>query len=140
MLLTIHFLYTVVDVSAQYDSTGTCTVTVVRPNTLTATGGTLLNGTTDVRIHCRCDHNDGTARNTRWYGASGTRLVNSSCIAPYHILLDGNTKAVLVIPKFTESYTGTYTCGGNFEHDPLPPTATVNLTICKLIISTISYF
>ena len=141
MLLTIHFLYTAVDVSAQHDSGGECTVTVVRPNTLTTTGGTLPNGTTDVRFHCTCTHSDGnTARPTRWYGTNGARLGTSSTNNVPYLIRNNNTNATLVIPTFTKSYAGTYTCGGNFVRDPLPPTATVNLTVCKLIISTINYF
>ena len=138
MLLTIYFLYAAVDVSAQFhDSGGVCTVTVVRPNTLTTTGGALPSGTTDVRFHCTCTRTDGSARPTRWYGTSEERLGTSTNVP--HLILNTNTNATLVIPTLTESNAGTYTCGGNFARDPLPPIATVNLTICKLIISIISF-
>ena len=133
MLLTIHLLYPVVDVSTQDGDGGECNVTVRNPNTLTPAGGALPNGITDVRFHCSCDRDDGTLRNTRWYDPSGTKLGTSSTNnIPYHILQNGNTEAVLVIPTFTESYAGIYTCGGNFASNPPPPTATINLTICKL--------
>ena len=139
MLLTIHFLYTVVDVLAQHDSGGECTVTVVRPNTLTNTGGVLPSGTSDVRFQCSCTRSDDSARATRWYGTSGVRLGTSSTNNAPYFIQNTNTNATLVIPTFTMSYAGVYTCGGNFASNPLPPTGTVNLTICKLIISTISY-
>ena len=141
ILITIHFVYLVVDVSAQYDSTGTCNLTVVRPNTLTNAGGALPSGTEDVRFHCSCSRNNGsTARNTRWFDTNMNRLSTTVTNAPYHILQSSGTEATLIIPTFTESYAGTYTCGGNFVSNPQPPTANVTLTICKLIINTINYF
>ena len=139
MLLMIHFLYTVVDVSAQHDSGGDCTVTVVRPSTLTNTGGVLPSGSSDVRFQCSCTRSDDSARPTRWYGTSGAVLRTSSTNNAPYLIQNTNTNATLVIPTFTMSYAGIYTCGGNFASDPLPPTATVNLTISKLIISAISY-
>ena len=135
MLLSTHFLYTVVDVSAQ-DRGGECNVTVVRPNTLTYAGGALLSGTIDVRFNCVCTRSDGSLRNTRWYDTDGIRLQISVTIVPYHIIQSDRT-ATLVIPIFNMSYAGTYTCGGNFLSisDNFPPIASITLNICKLICS-----
>ena len=49
MVINIHFLHPVVDVSTQ-----NCTVTPLNPTTLTATGGALVSGTMNVRIQCVC--------------------------------------------------------------------------------------
>ena len=127
-------------VSAQGDFGGLCTVTVVRPNTLTTTGGALPSGTSDVRFHCTCTFTDGSARPTRWYGTNGARLGTSITNNGSYLIQNTNTNATLVISTFTELYAGIYTCGGNYQRDPLPPTANVYLTICKLTISIISYF
>ena len=112
----------------------------MRPNTLTTTGGALPSGTSDVRFHCTCTFTDGSARPTRWYGTSGTRLGTSITNNGSYFILNTNTNATLVIPTFTELYAGIYTCGGNYQRDPLPPSTTVYLTICKLTISIISFF
>ena len=136
---TIYFLYPVVNVSAQ----GQCTVTVRNPNSLTTTGGALANGTTNVRYHCSCQRGDGTVLNARWYDPNGARLDPlgiSNANVPHFVLESNNTEAVLVIPTFTGRYAGTYTCARNDPPNPPPPTATITLTICKLIICAVNYF
>ena len=143
MLLTIHFLYPVVDVSAQTTRApdghgGECTVTVLRPNTLTNDGGALLNPSTNVRFNCSCDASDGSARFTQWYGTDVIRLGTSTTNNVYQIAQ--NRDSVLVIQTFTESNAGTYVCGGNYPDNPPNPRGNITLTICKLIINTINYF
>ena len=143
MLLTIHILYPVIDVSAQTTHApdgrgGECTITVWRPNTLTNDGGALLNPTTDVRFNCSCDTGTNTARNTQWYGTDVIRLETSDTNNVYQILQ--NSDSVLVIQTFTESNAGTYVCAGNFPDNPPNPRGSITLTICKLIINTINYF
>ena len=133
-----------VDVSAQAQ----CTITLIRPNTLTNTGGALSSGTTDVRFHCKCVDNGGGDILTRWFDTNQIRLntlANTNPGSPYFILNGsnpaGNTEATLVIPTFNSTYAGTYTCGRNLASNPadMPPTATITLNICELIISAISY-
>ena len=89
---------------------------------------------------------DGGDLSTRWFNTNQIRLntqANTNPGNPYFILNGtGNTEATLVIPTFNSSYAGTYTCGRNLLMNPatMPPTATITLNICELIISTISYF
>ena len=143
MLLSMHFLYPVVDVSAQTTRSpdgrgGECTITVLRhTSTLTNAGGTLLSGTTNVRFNCSCDTNDGASRNTQWYDTDVRRLETSTTNNVYQITQ--NSDSVLVIQTFTVSNAGTYTCGGNYLDNPPNPRGSITLTICKLIISTMNY-
>ena len=130
-----------VDVSAQAQ----CTITLIRPNTLNNTGGALSSGSTDVRFHCKCVEDGGGDIQTRWFDPTQTRLntlANTNPGIPYFILNGSNTEATLVIPTFSSTYAGTYTCGRNLASNPAdtPPTATITLNICKLIILIISYF
>ena len=130
-----------VNVSAQG---GQCIVTPLRPNTLTTSGGAIVSGTTDVRIQCNCTDGGGVVLNARWYDPDGTRLVSDAvydfdATVPHFEFITGVPRnIILVIPTFTASYTGLYTCGRNFHSRnaiDLPPTATIDLTICKLMIS-----
>ena len=140
--IAIHYLHLVVNVSAQND--GVCIVTPLSPNTLNASGGAIVSGTTNVRILCNCTDGGGVVLNSRWYDPDGTRLfsdVNDAFDAtvPHFEFVTGVPRnIILVIPTFTASEAGTYTCGRNFaslDDINLPPTATTDLTICKLIIS-----
>ena len=126
-----------VDVSAQ-----SCTITPLNPTTLTATGGALVNGTTDVRIQCVCTGNFNG--NVRWYDintefviqSSHSRYVDSS---PYFVLSTARD-VTLVIPTFNDSYDGTYNCGIRVSSTQFTsPSAAVTLTIGKLMINTVSY-
>ena len=123
-----------VDVSAQDQ----CIVTQRSSYTLTATGGALANGTTDVRFHCRCQLDGGISLNARWFYPIGTRLNTlentAANIFSYFVIENGGREAVLVIPTFTESSAGTYMCARNNPPTPPPPNANVTLTICKLVI------
>ena len=136
-----------VDVSAQR-----CTIT---PLNLTATGGAINYGTMNVRIRCSCTESNGNAVSiVRWYDPAGTRLVSAQNTAefnpnvPHFTRVGGdqgnrdNTNVILVIPTFTDSYDGTYTCGRSADDRTAltPPTADVTLTIIsELMINTISY-
>ena len=119
------------------------------PSTLTATGGALPSGTMNVVIQCNCT-DSGSPLNIRWYNPDGDRLIgqtNAAYVAgtPYIAFPNGERNTQLVIPSFTQSNVGTYTCGriaaDRAELMTLTsPTADVVLTICKLMINTISYF
>ena len=123
-----------VDVLAQ----GICTITPLNPSNLSATGGALPNGTMNVMIQCNCTNDDGTVvGKVRWYDPAEIRLV-----APGHGRFDANTPhftrvnddsdthVVLIIPIFTDSYDGIYTCGKRVNKNlPPPPNAAVYLTI-----------
>ena len=136
VLTTIHFLHPVVDVSAQ-----SCTITPLNPTTLTATGGALVSGTTDVRIQCVCIVSTGSVR---WYDIN-TMFVNRDTHEDYvagspYYMLNSRTNVTLVIPIFNDSYDGTYNCGirvSNTEFND--PSAAVTLTIGELMIITVSY-
>ena len=141
VLTTIHFLHPVVDVSAQ-----SCTITPVNPTTLTATGGALINGTTDVRIQCVCEGTN-TNQFVRWYDIN-TNFLNRGnhpdyvAGSPYYIrsTTSPDTEATLVIPTFNDSYDGTYNCGIRVSNTEFTsPSAAVTLTIGELIINTVSY-
>ena len=124
-----------VDVSAQ----GICTITPLNPTTLTATGGVLPIGTMNVMIQCSCTNDDGTVVGVvRWYDPAGTRLVADKnnrfdATAPHFTRVDGSdTHVILVIPTFTDSYDGIYTCGnrdGESDNGPGLPNVDVTLTI-----------
>ena len=135
MIITIHFLHPVVDVSAQ----GNCTVTPLNPTTLAATGELLVSGTTDMRIQCVC-----TESVVRWYDPSVTIIVaqihsNHMAGSPY-VIRDSFTNITLVIPTFNDSYDGTYNCGIRVTDTSFTsPSAAVNLTISELMINTVSY-
>ena len=63
--------------------------------------------------------------------------------SPYYIRnyaggLDNNV--TLVIPTFNDSYDGTYNCGIRVSDTEFTsPSAAVTLTICELMINTVSY-
>ena len=121
---------------------------------MTTTGGAIANGTMNVRIRCSCAESNGTAvSRVRWYDPAGTRLVSARSGAfnpnvPHFTRVNGdtgdtvdNSNIILVIPTFTDSYDGRYTCGRDAaDRSALtPPTADVTLTISELMINTISY-
>ena len=127
-----------VDVSAQ-----SCTITPLNPTTLTATGGALVSGTTDVRIQCVCTVTNDDQR-VRWYDINGNFLVQSThpteyvAGSPYFIPNNpnGNTDVTLVIPTFNDSYDGTYNCGIHVSDTEFTsPSTAVTLTIGELMIS-----
>ena len=141
VLTTIHFLHPVVDVSAQ-----SCTITPLNPTTLPATGGALVNGTTDVRIQCVCPVTNDDQR-VRWYD-SNTNFLNRNTHGsyvpgtPYYTpsTTNPNKDVTLVIPTFTDSYDGTYNCGIRVSDTEFTsPSAAVTLTIGELMINTVSY-
>ena len=129
-----------VDVSAQ-----SCIITPMNPTTLTTTGGAILSGTRNVTIRCSCTESDGTAvQIVRWYDPTGTRLFSPRFTAgfnrnvPYFTRVNGDfenpvdeTDIILVIPTFTDSFDGMYTCGREADNRAAltPPTADVTLTI-----------
>ena len=138
VLTNIHFLHPVVDVSAQ-----SCTIIPLNPTTLTATGGALVSGTTDVRFRCVCTVTD-TNQLVRWYDITTDFLNRDTHYdyvdgSPYYIL-NNRTDVTLVIPTFNDSYDGTYNCGIRVSNTEFTsPSAAVTLTIGELIINTVSY-
>ena len=130
-----------VDVSAQ-----SCTITPLNPTTLTATGGALPNGTTDVRIQCVCPVTG--SQRVRWFDINTNFIIgqsNANYVAgsPYYIRNNPNgadNDVTLVIPTFTDSYDGTYNCGIRVNNTYFTsPSAAVTLTIGELMINTVSY-
>ena len=128
-----------VDVSAQ----GSCIITPQNPTTLTATGGAVASGTTNVMIQCVCTGSSGIVR---WYDIN-TNLVGQLANpdgSPYSIRNDPDgidNDVTLVIPTFTDSYDGTYNCGiRSTDTSFTSPSAAVTLTITgELMINIVSY-
>ena len=124
------------DVSAQ------CTITPTHPTTLTATGGAVVSGTTNVMIQCVCPVTSGHI--VRWYNTHRHILLRPyyqryAAGSPY-FTSTGRTNVTLVIPKFNECYIGTYYCGIYVTDNSLgQPSNNVTLTIGKLIINIVSY-
>ena len=128
-----------------YVSAQSCTITPLNPTTLTATGGAVVSGTTDVRIQCVCTV---TNQRLRWYDIDTKILVTISHPdyvpdSPYFILgaTIGNVQNVtLVIPTCNDSYDGTYNCGITVSDTEFTsPSAAVTLTIGELMINIVSY-
>ena len=140
----IHFLHPVVDVSAQ----GSCTVTPINPTTLTAAGGVLPIGTENVMIWCNCSDDYGTVFTTvRWHDPGGIlvdRIGPGDDIpsTPYFTRPsdhNNNRNVILVIPTFSDSYDGNYTCGRRRSGRLVQPIVTVNLTISGELFNIIWY-
>ena len=133
LIITIHFLHPVVDVSAQ----ASCTVTPINPTTLTTAGGVLPNGTENVMIQCNCSDGDGSVITTvGWYDPDGNRIPRvgsgDNPSTPHYTRASDdydNRNVTLVIPTFSDSYDGNYTCGRRRGSRLVAPTATVSLTI-----------
>ena len=87
-----------------------CTVTPLHPSFLTAAGGLLYNGTSNVMIKCNCPNADDD--DIRWYSQNLKEIP-----ADYeHTKLNGfpyivQENGTLIIPIFTELYEGIYYCG-----------------------------
>ena len=137
MIITIHFLCLVVDVSAR-----NCTVTPLNPSALTATGGVLVSGTVNVTSQCACTVTGDQV--VRWYGSDGLIILqqqhdNYMPGSPY-VIRNSNSNVTLVIPTFNDSYDCTYNCGIRVTDTYFTsPSAAVTLTIGELMINAVSY-
>ena len=120
------------------------------PITLTTTGGAIPSWTMNVRIRCSCTESNGDPVDpVRWYDPAGTRLVSAQNAAqfnpnaPHFERVDGaNSDILLIIPTFSDSYDGVYTCGrvAASRGALTPPIAIVTLTIdSELMINAIIY-
>ena len=113
------------------------------PTTLTDIGGEIASGTINVTIQCSCTDRDGNAiYRVRWYDPDGTRLVSSvnadfnATVPHFERVNNADDNVILVIPIFSDSYDGTYTCGrvANNVASLGSPNASVTL-IGELIIN-----
>ena len=121
--------HSIVDVSAQSG----CTITPINPTTLTAAGGVLAIGTENVTIQCNCTDDDGRViPYLRWYNPNGTKLQLNTHYryvvgTPYY-RRELERNFVLIIPTFSDSNNGIYTCGIKVkEYPPGVPNATISL-------------
>ena len=106
------------DVSAQES----CTIIPTSPADLDPTGGVIVDGTQNVMIECSC----GTGR-VRWFYPNTTRILTQNKTPPGDPYLM-NQRSALVIPTFSDSTSGVYTCG--LENDYPPQSmVTINLTL-----------
>ena len=104
----------------------------------------------NVMIQCNCTNDDGTVVNhVRWYDPDGIRLVTPGhnqfdATAPHFTRVDDGSDAhvILVIPTFSDSYDGAYTCGnreGESDDGPGSPNVDVTLTVkSELIIHVVN--
>ena len=128
----MHSLFLENDVSVQNG----CIVTPINLTTLTAAGGELAIGTENVMIQCNCTDDDGTILGPiRWHDPDGTRLLLSEHRkyvpgTPYYRREPNDRNVVLVIPIFTDSFDGMYTCGIKGLPSGVP-SAVVDLTIAS---------
>ena len=121
----------------------TCAITPLSPTTLTATGGKIASGTMNVTIQCSCTDSNGEAVDrVRWYDPDGTRLISSdnkdfnATVPHFERVNNVDGDIILVIPIFSDSFNGTYTCIGVSSNVASlgSPNASVTL-IGKLIIN-----
>ena len=126
-MMLFRLLPTVVDVSSQ-----SCTITPTSPDGLDPTGGVIVNGTVNVMIECRCVNNDGSLPSrVRWFDPNMARLRGVGGTPdgdPYIIANNYVRPATLVIPTFSYSTSGVYTCGTGISYPP-PSMVTTNLTV-----------
>ena len=128
-MMLFRLLPTVVDVSSQ-----SCTITPTSPDGLDPTGGVIVDGTVNVMIECRCVNNDGSLTiRMRWFNPTNTRVRGAGGTKdgdPYIIAngYNAGTPTTLVIPTFSYSTSGVYTCGTGNSYPP-GSMVTINLTI-----------
>ena len=107
-----------------------CTITLTSPDHLDPTGGVLADGTENVMIECRCvDENGDVPQRIRWFDPKTARIpfqTNALLGDPYLIHSSYGKAATLVIPTFTYSTNGSYTCGIN---DYYPPYGNVTINL-----------
>jgi len=94
-----------------------CTITPINPIYLTAMGGELYHGTSNVMINCNCT--DANPEDIMWYFANGTKLPLQSTV-PKDFPCVVQQNGTLIIPRFNSSYEGKYHCG--IENDSLSAT------------------
>ena len=122
-----------------------CTITPLNSTTLTSTGVALAIGTENVMIRCNCTINNDSAV-IRWYNPDGSQILfkgrnQSANSTPYFTKNNqSDTNITLVIPKFIESYNGTYNCGRKVNRmEFIAPSAAAVLYIAgELMINIIS--
>jgi len=117
----------VVDVSAQ-----SCTITPRNPDNLDPSGGVIVNGMENVMIECRCvDGNGNAPRRVRWFDPSMSRVTGQTSGNPYSNNNNNNGRSTLVIPTFSDSTSGIYTCGNNNNYADITTMLAINLQLGK---------
>ena len=93
-------------------------------------------------VECRCVDDDGNALSlARWFDPNNVRVAtqqNAPKGGPYRISGNNNRLATLVIPTFSDSYDGTYTCGIGNNHPPTPM-ITIGLSLAGNYVVIASY-
>lgn len=87
-----------------------CTINPLNPTFLTATGGKIYDGMTNVKINFNCT--DQYPGDVMWYYPNGTSLPLrvSSSLQTQQIMQENGT---LIIPRFSQLHEGTYYCWVN---------------------------
>ena len=104
----------IVDVSPQRG----CKITPTNPISLEPTGGIIQNGVNKVTMNCSCN---GSNDAVTWFSPNGSRLYDSFITSKggsYVIQNDERISSVLVIPTFSYSVSGMYTCGVGSSFPP----------------------
>ena len=85
-----------------------------------------------MMIECGCvDEIGDIPHRIRWFDPNMMRLMSQTRTSPgdpYHITSGGSAVATLVIPTFSDSTSGIYTCGIGTEYPP-PGYTTINLIL-----------
>ena len=111
-----------VDVSAQ-----NCTITSTSPGDLT--GGVIADGATNVMIECRC-----MSKRARWFNPDNFGIPIQRTVRPNEPYCESNDtigSATLVIPTFSASISGVYTCGDGTNYNEITISVTINLQLGK---------
>ena len=119
-IFCLHLI--VVDVSSQR-----CFIIPTSPDGLDRTGGVIVDGT-NVTIECFCFDEDGDVpQRIRWFDPN-TRIITQHYAPVGYPYTSDDAPTTLVIPTFSYSTSGVYTCGIGNSYPPVPM-VTINLAI-----------
>ena len=97
-------------------------------SSLTTNGGVMYipSGTQNVTLYCMCRRNSVAVGPGKWF-INGTRVTRTTA-SGNNTYTRYNVPAPLIIPSFTASHVGTYTCTSDNLHNTVD-TATIDLAL-----------